>query len=80
MIMQNIHINVQYASHYILLKDEQSTIYQRKVTVPVQCLLKLLIKMPVVPTIFFYTMHLKFKIEFEHLRKDPIIQPIYIAG
>ena len=42
--MWNIHTNIQYTSHYILLKDEQSTTYQKKVTVPVQCLLKLLKK------------------------------------
>ena len=43
-----------YTSHYILRKDEQSTTCRKEVTVPVQCLLKLLKKMPVVPTIFLY--------------------------
>ena len=75
MIMRNVHTNIQYTSHYILLKDEKSTIYQKKVKEPVQCLLKLLKKMPVVPTTFL-TMHQKFKIEFDHFKNDPIIKPI----
>ena len=52
MIMQNIHTNIQYTSHYILYKDEQSTTYQKKLPVQVQCLLKQLKKMAVVPTTF----------------------------
>ena len=51
--MWNVHTNIQYASHHILLKDEQSTIYQKKVPVSGQCLLKLLKEMLVVPTTFF---------------------------
>ena len=51
--MQNIHTNIQYTSHYIIYKDEQSTTYQKKLPVQVQCLLKQLKKMAVVPTTFF---------------------------
>ena len=29
--MQNINTNIQYTSHYILNKDEQSTTYQKKI-------------------------------------------------
>ena len=50
--MWNIHTNIQYTSHYIPLKDEQSTISQKRVKVPVLYLLKPSKKMPVVPTTF----------------------------
>ena len=51
--MQNINTNIWYTLHYIINKDEQSTTYQKKLVAQVQCLLKLLKKMPVVPTTFF---------------------------
>ena len=51
--MCNVRTDIQYTSHCILLEDDQSTISQKKVKVPVQCLLKLLKKMQVVPTTFF---------------------------
>ena len=44
MIMQNIYTNIQFTSHYILNKDEQSTRCEKELTVQAQCLLKLLKK------------------------------------
>ena len=50
--MWNIHTNIQHTSAYILHKDDKTTMYQKKLIVQVQCLLKLLKEMTVVPTTF----------------------------
>ena len=51
--MWNINTNIQHTSPYILHKDEKTTMYQKKLIIQVQCLLKLLKKMAAVPTTFF---------------------------